>query len=105
MRVKVLAKDMVAALEIMDALEKKAFDLYVSKYPEHHWVKEQLSQQQAAPQAPEYELPSAKHVVEAVDAGGATAFSNLKGLIENGDGGDEDDLIEMKIRAYVLSQL
>lgn len=96
---KLLAKQMVSAVEILDAVQARAFDLYIAKHPAKEWVKEFQANTVLDPEDP---MPLA----------GEDFLRHLKNLkvttqrLPSGASGHrDDDLIDMKIRAWVFTEL
>lgn len=102
-RMKVLAKQMVAAVETLDALQGRAFDLKTANDPSREWVKEfQASSPFDLPPAGEsksQEMPSLENFIltdrSSRGQGNAVGRSSESSSVD-------DDLIDIALRAYVL---
>ena len=96
---KLLAKKMVSAVEILDAIQARAFDLHIAKHPAKEWVKEFQANRASDTKDP---MPLAEEAV-------ARPLKNLTVATQRqpsgGSGHHDDDLIDMKIRAWVFVEL
>lgn len=97
---KLLAKEMVSAVEILDAVQARAFNLHIAKHPAKEWVKEFQANSELDPEDP---MPLVKE--EAI----ARHLKNLKVATQRqpsgASGHHDDDLIDMKIRGWVFGEL
>jgi hypothetical protein len=82
-RLKLLAKQMISAVEIPDAVQARAFELYIANHPAKGWVKEFQANR----------MPLVKETI---------THQNLKAATQRqpsgASGNRDDDLIDMKTR-------
>jgi hypothetical protein len=93
--VRLLAKKMIAAVEILDAVQARAFDLHIADSPARDWVKE--FQASKLTDDTGQEQLSSRGVFSS--AGGQKDQTGSKSPASQGS--EEDDLIDMQIRSYV----
>ena len=90
---------MVSAVEILDAVQARAFNLHIAKHPAKEWVKEFQANSELDPEDP---MPLVKEAI-------ARHLKNLKVATQRqpsgASGHHDDDLIDMKIRAWVFAEL
>ena len=95
-RLKVLAKEMVRGVEILDSLQSRAYDLYVQKNPFPAWLSE------GRPQPNNREPISAENKIECVD-GQLNNFKKSGSYTDNNIDlqPESADLIDLELRSFV----
>lgn len=98
MRLELLAKQMVAAVEVLDSIQAQAFELHIAKHPISTWGKEpQPNNTSGGLDAAGQKMLTEKEDVTIAAPTGQD--STPQPVSSETFGSQEDDLIDMKIRA------
>lgn len=110
-RLKVLAREMTSATEILDAVQARAFDIYAANHPAYEWIKEFQDSSgdthSTSSDDSNQKSPSMQHIQNMIAAAdqtkGLPTIAESQPLTDAGN--QDDDLIAMKIRACVCLRL
>lgn len=108
MRIKLLAKQMIRAIEILDTVEAKAFDIYAKGQPSYEWVKEfQASNPGDLPALPNASkqiatITSAEKKVAISKPAPSSSSGLAQPLADEDTEGEVEDLIDIKLREWVV---
>jgi hypothetical protein len=99
-RLKLLAKQMVIAVEILDAVQAQAFNLHIAKHPASEWVKEfQANNSSSSLEFADSTIPPRKGANAVAGTKSSKATATAQPATSFPSNHQDDDLIDIKIRA------
>jgi hypothetical protein len=99
-RLKLLAKQMIIAVEILDAVQAQAFNLHIAKHPASEWVKEfQANSSSNSSELADSTMPPRKGASTVAGTKNPEATATAQPETSFPSSHEDDDLIDIKIRA------